>query len=192
MAENEIVPTGNLGVKTEGAKVPFFMEHRNALGIPPELKNRPLLYMSSYRGVFDARHEGHKEAFIRILRGEDSRIRDEEKEAVFFDLKNSTQDELLGTLRTFVERTASSVQETNMLPSPGSENMVPPGFVASITYLPALDENYKAIGCDPATFSIDKTNYQKMLQKLKELLIEQKVLQPSNIKPKEDSVKKLP
>jgi hypothetical protein len=158
---------------------------RNFIGIPQELRDKPIIYMKAHRGYFDRQHKGHVEAFLRRVADDDPRA---DEEAVYFDVTQTTQKELIETLRYFTEK-AVIPEEQNLLPASGSENIVPPGFIAQIQYLPPLDENDKQIG---SAFSagIDKGNYKVVLPQLKELLIENGVLKPSEDKLGENTPKK--
>lgn len=149
--------------------------HRRALGIPEELNNRPVLYLSSHRGVLDAKYPGHVELFKRTWKGE--KTTDEDKEYAYLDLTTATQDEIITYFKHIVVRDDPS-RHGEYLPSNTGQNEPLPGFLANVQYIPPLDN--KGNAKEPSqTFGIDPSNARYMLKELKNFLEEKGILKQS-------------
>jgi len=145
---------------------------RKALGIPEELNDRPVLYLSSHRGVLDAKYPSHVELFKRTWKGEE--VPDEDREYAYLDLTTSTQEQIVSYLKNIIVRDDPS-QKGRWLTSDTSQRDPLPGFLANIQYLPPLDDQGKAK--EPSqTFAIDPYNARPILEDLKNFLEKKGIL----------------
>lgn len=147
-------------------------EQRRELGIPEELKGKPVLFLSSHRDVFRAQYESHVAEFQRVLQG--GILQDPEKESAFINLSTSNPAQVIELLRSVVVRKDSST-DGNTLPPQGRENAPSPRFLVNIIFLPALDT--KGHATEPSqTFVIDPFNFRQLLPQLKEFLEQKGIL----------------
>ena len=149
-------------------------KQRSSLGIPKELDNKPVLYLSSHRGAFDAKYESHVRNFFNFLDNEDSEENLEEISA-FLDLSQTTPDEVVEALRLIMFRD-NHKEETKLLPENTSQNDPLPDFISNITYLPKLDKDGEAVD-GSHTFAIDSSNYKTLLPNLKDFLTQKGILE---------------
>lgn len=141
------------------------------LGIPRSLDNKPVLYLSSHRGLLDGRYSSHVAIFKKTLKGEDEE--DIDKEYAYIDLSESTSDQVANLLREILLREES--KKHTSAKSNKLNNDPLPEFISNVVYLPKLDENGRAVE-ETTTFSLDQYAYKKTLPKLKKFLVEKGIL----------------
>ena len=141
-------------------------KQRQALGIPAELKEKPVLYLGSHRGAFSTQYPSHVAEFQKIMQG--GAMAGTDKESAYVDLSQSSSEQVVELLRSVLLRADPSA-EGKMLPPQSGENAPLPQYIANVIFLPALDANGRAN--EPSqTFAIDPGNYQALLPRLADFL----------------------
>jgi hypothetical protein len=151
-----------------------FERQREGLGISPELRSKPVLYLSSHRGVYDGGVRDHVEAFADLMNGAGT-IEMIDKESVSCDLTSTSPEQLLEYIKHHVLKT-EPVIDGNALPAPDKMQEVPIGFLVNITFLPPLDDEGNSLSGPSHTIAVDATNYESSLHELKTVLQQKGVL----------------
>jgi hypothetical protein len=136
---------------------------REDLGIPDSLRNGPVLFVSSHRGLLETKYPSHMTEFKRVMQGENEDGGDDEEQA-YLDLATAPPDQVVDILKTAVLRDDPS-RSGKWLSSDTNTNEPPPRST---------------------TFEVDPNNAREILPQLKEFLEDKGVL---NEKPDQKQLK---
>lgn len=161
-ADNGLI-IGETSSKTIQPEKSYPERQRSLLGIPPELKHRPVLYFSAHRGVADPQYEDHVKEFFRTMRGASST--DKDKTSTFIDLSEAKKDELDMLL---LSQLSQALEEP---PIEVGSNVPKMRKIINIIYLPPLDENGNAKE-GSTTFGVDHGNYTYITKQLSQFFEE--------------------
>jgi hypothetical protein len=151
----------------EANKMTFARKQRHSLGVNQSLEDKPVLYLSAHRGVYNAKFASHARAFAGALGGERTAFEDG-KISTIVDLSETDPRTLTQSLFEFCSFIIQADNDERMIGSvdASSGTQAPlPGYIVNVIYLPPLDTEGNSKG-PSVTYGIDRENFEHILGRL--------------------------
>ena len=153
-----------------------WIKQRRKYGVDSSLDEKPVLYLSAHRGVFNAAFPGHCEAFGRAMSGH---LSEDDKEFVAIDLSSAESAVLLDAIYYFGSHIDKSNTDERLIGNVRAEPL--PEYIVNMIYLPPLDVQGNSIGGPSHVWGLDAGNMHVIMPSFADFMTKKGFLKEGQI-----------